>query len=149
DFAFAVAYDRWRLYLDLDVPFVIRGDSGTASGYAFGGPALDLGTNPDTLTDARLGVDARLVGEPGDALRLGAGAQLLVPEDRRSDYDTDGTLRAMFRVLAAGDVGLLKYAAQIGVHVRPLDDYPIPDSPRGSELLFGIAAGPRFRLDDA
>jgi hypothetical protein len=55
----------------------------------------------------------------------------------------------MFRVLAAGDVGVLKYAAQIGVHVRPLDDYPIPGSPRGSELLFGVAAGPRFRLDDA
>jgi hypothetical protein len=149
DFAFAIGYDRWRLYLDLDMPLVVRGDSGTASGYSFTGAGLDLGANPDTLTDARLGIDGRLVGEPGDAFRLGAGAQLLVPEDKNEDYDTDGTPRAMFRVLAAGDVGILKYAAQLGVHVRPLDDYPTPGSPRGSELLFGAAAGPRFRLDEA
>ncbi|MGH7439372.1 MAG: hypothetical protein ACRENE_27100 [Polyangiaceae bacterium] len=148
DFAFAIAYDRWRLYLDLDMPFVLRGDTGTASGYSFAAPAVDLGSNPDTLTDARLGFDGRLVGEPGDAFRLGAGAQVFSPQGRNEDYDTDGTVRAMFRVLAAGDVGPLKYAAQLGVHVRPLDDSPVPGSPRGSELLFGAAAGPRFRLDD-
>ena len=135
DFAFAVTYDRWRLYLDLDMPFVIRGDSGTASGYSFAGPAVDLTSNPDTLTDARLGIDGRLVGEPGDAFRLGAGFQLFSPQGRNEDYDTDGTVRAMFRVLAAGDVGLFTYAAQLGVHIRPLDDSPAPGSPRGSELL--------------
>jgi hypothetical protein len=149
DFAFAVTYDRWRLYLDLDVPILVRGNSGNAFQYAFSGPALGLGSDPDTLSDARLGLDGRLVGEPGDAFRLGAGAQLYSPQGKSSDYDTDGTLRAMFRVLAAGDVGMLQYAAQLGVHVRPRDDYPTPESPRGSELVFGVAAGPRFRLDQA
>jgi hypothetical protein len=148
DFAFAIGYDRWRLYLDLDMPLVLRGDSGTAAGYSFTGPAVDLTSNPDTLTDARLGIDGRILGEPGDAFRLGAGAQLFSPQGRNEDYDTDGTVRAMLRVLAAGDVGVLKYAAQLGVHVRPLDDSPTPGSPRGSELLFGAAAGPRFRLDE-
>jgi hypothetical protein len=38
------------------------------------------------------------------------------------------------------------YAGQLGVHVRPLDDAPTPGSPKGSELLFGVAAGPRLAL---
>jgi len=29
------------------------------------------------------------------------------------------------------------------VHVRPLDDSPAPESPQGSEMLFGAAAGAR------
>ena len=62
----------------------------------------------------------------------------------RSDYVTDATYRAMGRVLFAGSVGLVTYAGQVGIHVRPLDDTPAPGSPRGSELLFGVAAGPAF-----
>ena len=52
----------------------------------------------------------------------------------------------MGRVLFAGDLGLLSYAGQIGAHVRPLDQAPAPGGPHGSELLFGIAAGPRIPL---
>ena len=47
----------------------------------------------------------------------------------------------MVRALFAGDVGRFTYAGQLGVHVRPLDDAPTPGSPRGSELLFGVAGG--------
>ena len=43
-------------------------------------------------------------------------------------------------------MGLLSYAGQLGVHIRPLDDAPTPGSPQGSELLFGAAAGTRFRV---
>ncbi|HEX8953243.1 MAG TPA: hypothetical protein VF945_15420, partial [Polyangia bacterium] len=38
------------------------------------------------------------------------------------------------------------WAAQLGVHIRPLDDSPTPGSPKGSELLFGVAAGARLPL---
>jgi hypothetical protein len=126
DFGFAVTYERWRLYLNLHMPLVTEGQSG---------------------------LDARVLGSARSAFRLGAGAQLIAPNGSRYDpdtgnnnYDTDGTFRAMGRVLFAGDVGPFAYAGQLGIHIRPLDDSPIPGSPQGSELLFGVAGGPRIPI---
>ena len=147
DFGFAVTYDRWRLYFNLDMPLDTDGQGGTVGGYQFTPPSVDLGSHPDSMSDARIGFDGRLVGDPGGPFRLGAGAQLFVPNGDRADYDTDDTYRAMGRVLFAGDVGLFSYAGHLGVHIRPLDDAPIPGSPRGSEALFGLAGGPRFLVD--
>jgi OOP family OmpA-OmpF porin len=143
DLGAAVTYDRLRLYLNFDSPLVVKGASGTVGDYQFTGPAVDPGQNPDTLSDARIGFDARIFGGPRDPLRIGAGAQLLVPNGSRADYDTDNTYRGMLRLLAAGDMGSFTYAAQAGLHLRPLDDSPAPGSPQGSELLFGAAAGAR------
>jgi hypothetical protein len=148
DFGFAATYDRWRFYLNVTTPLVVDGQRGTVGGYQLTAPEVALDSNPDTLTDARVGVDARILGEAKSAFRLGAGAQLLVPSanEDRSQYVTDGTPRAMGRVLFAGDVGAFTYAGHLGVHVRPLDDSPAPASPRGSELLFGIAGGARVPI---
>jgi len=157
DFGFAASYDRFRLYLNLDMPLTVTGQSGTIGAYQFTSPTtgllftppgVDLGTAPDTLADARIGADARLVGSSSSGFRLGVGAQLLIPSpnENRSEYLTDGTFRAMGRVLFAGDIGVLGYAGQLGVHVRPLDNAPTPGSPQGNELLFGVAAGPRLPL---
>lgn len=140
----AVTYDRWRWYLNLDAPFFVHGDSGTIGGYAFSGPSVDVASHPDTLSDARIGMDVRIAGGPGSRFRLGAGAQIFVPFGDRADYVTDGTLRAMVRVLVAGDLGIFTYAAHVGVHVRTLDEAPVPGSPQGSEMLFGVAAGARI-----
>ena len=152
DFGLAVTYDRFRLYLDMAMPFVTNGNvttgNDTVGNYKFNPPGVDVGTNPDTLTDARVGVDARFLGDASSRFRLGAGAQLFIPNGNRSDYVTDGSYRAMGRLLFAGDVGLFTYAAHVGVHVRPLDDAPAPGSPQGSELLFGVAAGPKLRVTD-
>ncbi len=144
DFGFAATYDRWRIYLNLAAPIAVSGEGGTVGAYSFVAPSLDLGSSPDTLSDARIGVDARILGDDKSPFRLGAGAQLFVPNGERPDYDTDGTYRAMLRVLFAGDMGMLTYAGQLGVHVRPLDDSPIPGNPQGSELLFGVAGGPKL-----
>ena len=146
DLGFAVTWERWRFYLDLDVPLAIFGQSGVAGGYQFTGPSVDLGSRPDTIFDPRLGVDVRIVGRPGGYFRLGAGAQLFVPSGDRADYDTDGTVRAAVRALFAGDASWFTWAAQLGVHIRPLDDSPAPGSPKGSEALFGVAAGARLPL---
>jgi hypothetical protein len=156
DLGLAVTYDRWRFYLNLDVPMVTDGQAGAVGGYTFLTPKLDLGMQPDVITDARLGVDVRLFGKPGAPLRLGAGGQLFFPNGPRTtantdgsysgcSYGTDGTYRGMVRALAAGDLGRYSYAAQLGVHVRPLDD-ATPGNPQGSALLFGVAAGSRFLL---
>ncbi|MHB8417648.1 MAG: hypothetical protein ACYDCL_06205 [Myxococcales bacterium] len=150
DLGAAVSWGRFRLSLDLPVPLLVAGQSGTSGAYLFTAPAVNLGTNPDSLTDARIGFDLRLLGHPGDRLRLGVGAQLFVPSnaplDTPANYLTDGTVRAMFRALAAGDVGPYRWAAQAGVHLRPLNEAPVPGAPAGSELLFGAAAGRSFAL---
>jgi hypothetical protein len=142
----AATYDRWRVSIDLQAPLVGEGQGGPVGGVTFQNPHLDLGTSPDVLGDARFGIDGRLWGAPSGPFRLGASAQLYVPSGNRADYVTDGTYRGMGRVLFAGDVGSLTYAGQLGVHVRPRDDASTPGSPRGSELLFGLAAGGRLAL---
>lgn len=145
DVALAATYDRFRLYLNLEGPIVSKGTGGSVGDYDFTAPSFDISTRPDNFSDARFGFDARLLGDPKGPFRLGGGAQLYVPFGAlRADYLSDATYRAMGRLLVAGDVGSFTYAGQLGVHVRPLDDSPIPGSPRGSELLFGLAAGPRF-----
>jgi hypothetical protein len=148
DFGFALTYQRWRWYLNLGLPLAIYGRSGMVGGYAFAGPAVNLGSNPDTVSDARIGTDVRIVGGAQSRFRLGAGAQLFVPSGTRADYDTDDTFRGMVRVLFAGDVGRFTYAGQLGVHIRPLDD-ATPGSPRGSELLFGVAGGAKLPVGRA
>jgi hypothetical protein len=144
DVGAAITYRRWRFYLNLDTPVVIVGHSGTVGDWTFTSPDVDPASKPDTLSDARFGTDVRIVGRPGGRFRFGAGAQLFVPFGERADYDTDGTFRGMIRVLFAGDVGRFTWAGQLGVHIRPLDDAATPGSPKGSELLFAVAAGARL-----
>jgi OOP family OmpA-OmpF porin len=163
----AATYGRFRAYLSFDTPLTVQGQGcppaphdttcGTVGAYQFTAPnsgqpftpsGVNLGTAPDAFADARVGFDARLLGSAGSPLRLGVGAQLFVPSPNtvQSEYLTDGTFRAMGRLLFAGDVGALSYAGQIGVHVRPLDESPTPGGPQGSELLFGLAGGPKFSV---
>lgn len=160
EFGAAVTYDRLRMYFNMSSPILVRGESGSFDGYRFApgnNPSTqhdcsprrvcaDFGWNPDTVADPRVGVDTRLFGDPRGPFRLGLGAQLLFPSGLRSDYLTDGTYRAMGRLLFAGDIQHFAYAGHVGVHLRPLDDGPTPGSPRGNELLFGAAAGPRLPL---
>ena len=114
-FAFAVSYDRWKLYLNLDMPLDVEGNGGNVGSYQFTAPNSNLpftpsgvnpSTAPDAFADARVGLDVRLLGETRSAFRLGAGAQLLVstPNTPESEYLTDGALRAMGRLLFAGDI---------------------------------------------
>lgn len=149
DVAAAITFERYRLYVNFSHPMIIGGTGGTAGGYTFTPPSVDAGKNPDLITDVRIGYDVRLMGLSRSPYRLGMSAQLFIPNGDRPDYDTDGTFRAMLRVLFAGDVGMYTYAAQIGWHIRPLDDSPTPGSPQGSELLFGAAGGLRLPVTPA
>jgi len=144
--AMAVTYDRYRLYASFSSPLYVAGRSGVLGDWQFTGPVANVEQNPDLISDAQLGFDARLFGEPAGPVRLGASAQVLVPSGERADYLTDGTYRAAGRLLFAGDLGRFAYAGYAGVHVRPLDDAKVPGSPRGSELLYGIAGGARLPI---
>jgi hypothetical protein len=146
DVSVAATYRRYRVYLDLPMPLLVSGNSGTVGPYQFSAPSVDLGSRPDTIADPRLGFDMRILGQPRAALRLGVGAQFIVPSGNRADYLTDGTRRAMVRLLAAGDHRRFSYAGQVGVHARSLDEASVPGAPLGNEVLFGIAAGRRFAI---
>jgi hypothetical protein len=146
DVGVAATYDRYRVYVNFPMPLLVTGTSGTLGPYQMNAPAVNLGTNPDTISDPRAGFDMRLLGKPGSSLRLGVGAQLLFASGDRADYVTDGTIRGMVRFLAAGDIGRYSYAGQLGVHIRPVNDSPAPGSPDGSEFLFGGSAGLRFQV---
>jgi hypothetical protein len=146
DVGAALTYDRWRFYFDLDLPIVMTGQSGTVAEQEFAAPSVNFSSHPDLIADVRLGIDVRLLGRVGGRFRLGGSAQLFVPFGDRADYVTDGTVRGMLRALCAGDVGHFTYAAQLGVHVRPRDEEAVPGSPKGSELLYGLALGARLPL---
>ncbi len=144
NFGAAVVFRGFRLSLDAAMPLIIRGTSGTVKGTTFSAPSVSLGSNPDSLTDIRVGADARLLGQPGTAFRLGVSARLFIPSGNRDDYATDGTYRGMLHALVAGDVARFAYAAEAGVHIRPLE--PSSGGPQGSELLCGVAGGIKFEL---
>jgi len=122
----AVSYDRFRLYLDLTSPLANKGS----------GPQQDIGNNPDLISDPRVGFDARLFGGAHDPFRFGIGAQIFFPNGTRADYVSDETMRAMFRLLFAGDIGKFTYAANAGLHLRTQWE--------GPEFLFGAAVGVRL-----
>jgi hypothetical protein len=147
--ALAATYDRFRLYLILPGPLDVSGYSGDVGGYHFTAPSANLAQNPDAVADPLLGFDARILGGAASPFRLGAGAQLIIPSGVRADYLTDGSFRAMGRLLLAGEMGRFDYAGHLGVHIRPLDDAPVPGSPRGSELLFGVAGGARLPVGNS
>jgi hypothetical protein len=146
DIGGAVTYNRFRGYFNFPTPILGTGMSGALGPYQFTTPSVSLGTNPDTVSDSRIGFDVRLLGRPGNLIRLGTGAQLILPSGNRADYTTDARYRGMFRFLAAGDSGAFTYAGQLGVHVRPLNDAPVPGSPNGNEFLFGVSGGRRFAV---
>jgi hypothetical protein len=146
DIGAAVTYQRWRFYLNLDTLLVISGESGTVGAYSFTGPSVNIGQSPDLIGDVRMGTDVRLAGRPGGRFRFGASAQLMIPNGNRAEYDTDDTFRGMIRALVAGDAPYFRYAAHVGVHIRPLDDSPVPGSSQGSELIFGAAAGAKLPI---
>jgi OmpA-OmpF porin, OOP family len=146
DVGMALLYDRYRLTLNITNPLWIKGKGGNVAGTEYAAPNVDLGKDPDMVVDVRFGLDARLLGEVSGPFRLGVGTQLFVPSGERDTYVTDGSYRAMLRLLFAGNPSILHYAGHLGVHLRQRDDPWIPAGPRGSELLFGFAIGPEVRV---
>ena len=140
----SVTWSFLRFSFGFDFPLAVKGQGPTLGGYRYPAADVDLGSFPDTLSDVRVGIDARLIGEWDGPFRLGLGAQLWIPSGETAQYLSDGTYRGMVRVLLAGDAGLLTYAGHVGVHIRPRDDGGVPGAPRGSELLYGVAAGAKL-----
>lgn len=134
DIGMSASFDRFRVSLDLPSPLAIKGPDVN----------VDLGHDPDVVMDARVGFDVRFFGAPLDPLRLGWSARLFFPNGQRESYETDGSMRGLFRLLFAGDLPFFTYAGHVGIHVRRVDEFPTPDAAAGDELVLGAAAGVRL-----
>src|ERR1039458_1040614 len=53
DIGGAVTHDRFRGYVNFPMPLLVTGTSGTLGPYQFTAPSVSLGTNPDSVSDAR------------------------------------------------------------------------------------------------
>ncbi len=128
-----VLWDRVRFGLDLPVYLFQDGQTGTLGGATFTPPSESIG-------DLRLGADVRLLGRYADLLTVAAGAQLFVPTGSPADYTSDGVVRLMPRVLAAGRAADLEYAAKVAFDYRPLGG-TLGGIGLGSDLVYAVAAG--------
>ena len=138
DAGFAMTIEAFRLSIDFVTPLVVHGRSM--------GPQVDPGTAPDLLSDTRIALAARVLGQYDSPLRIGVQAEVFVPSGERADFVTDGKYRAVFRGMIAGDQHGYTYAGSLGFHLRTLNDGALEQGPRGSELLFSAAFGPKFAI---
>jgi OmpA-OmpF porin, OOP family len=131
-----VLKERIRLSLNLPIVAYQSGEEGTLNGTTY--------TPPSTfaLGDLRVGADVRILGTYGELFTLAAGLQVHVPTGNKGDYTGDGKPRAVPRVMGAGDVGPLTYAAQLSLQYRVLDGNYASGS-LGSEVQFAAAVGVR------
>ncbi|MBN2197528.1 MAG: OmpA family protein [Polyangiaceae bacterium] len=121
-----------RLKLSLDLPFLL-GTGGEDQDVGAGTIASPSGA---AVGDLRLLGRVELVGKPRSPFQLGIGGSLWLPTgDETKMAGTDG-VRGMPTITAAGEVGDLVYAANVGVLLQPSAD--VMDSEVGSQLAFGV-----------
>lgn len=138
DAGFAATFELLRLSIDFASPLVVEGRSG--------GPSINPGTAPDVLSDTRIALAARLVGDWDSPNRFGVQTEVFVPAGERTAFVTDDRYRAIFRGIVAGEGSGYVYSASVGFHLRSLKDRTMEQGPRGSELLVNAAFGPKFTI---
>lgn len=107
-----VLWNRLRLGFNLPLAVAQSGDGAALAGVAYPPP-----TSP-ALGDLRLGADVRLVGEYRSPFTLALGASLYLPTGSQNDYTSDGVVRVLPHVNAAGEFGAFVYAAKLGFEWR-------------------------------
>lgn len=137
--ASVILWDRLRLGANLPIAVWNTGNDGVLNGNVI------QGANGGGIGDLRLGIDVRLLGEYGGPFNLAVGAQLHVPTGDEVNYTSDGKVRIVPRLMAAGDIGLFAYAARVQFNYRAQnEDIYGNDYPFGSEIGFGLAGGLRL-----
>ncbi|MBK7585457.1 MAG: OmpA family protein [Myxococcales bacterium] len=131
-----VLFDRLRLGANLPLLAYTKGESLNVGNSSFSS------NNKSSIGDLRLGADLRLVGEYGGPLSLAIGVQGFVPTGSQDAFASDGKVRIRPRLMAAGDIGSLAYAAQAGINYRARNEN-LGGDPFGSELTFSAAIGVR------
>lgn len=132
-------WDRLRVAVNLPLVLYTEGQQGT-----IGTTVLAPPRDAQQIGDVRLGADVRLAGEHDGPVTVALGAQVWLPSGSPASYTGDGVLRAQPRLLAAGVIGPIAYAAKLGVTFRDPEASTFAGSPLGHELVYGAAAGFRF-----
>jgi outer membrane protein OmpA-like peptidoglycan-associated protein len=107
-----VLLDRFRLALNAPVALYQNGASSLFDG---------VQVSPQSaggIGDLALAVDVRILGAYGEAFALAAGIDVAMPTGSRGNLLGNGSVSAVPRVWAAGDLGIFAYAAQVGFVVR-------------------------------
>ena len=131
-----VFFDRLRLGLNLPIALYQDGQGGSINGVRY------ASSNETTLGDLRFGVDIRLVGEYEGPFNLALGARLHAPTGSPSAFTSDGNVRVVPHLAAAGDIGPLAYAARLGINYRA-EGGSFGDRTIGTEFLYNASAGVR------
>lgn len=126
-----VLFDRLRLALDLPFQVYAGGQDAIAKGMVLPAPPKESGVG-----DVRLGVDVRLFGVHRGPITGAAGVQVWAPTGEKSQWTSDGVVRARPRVMLAGELGAFVWAAQVGAMAR---------ARARSELTASAAAGVRLQ----
>jgi OOP family OmpA-OmpF porin len=132
-----VLFDRLRLGLNVPIALLNSGTTGSAEGFNV--------TAPDgaAIGDVRAGLDVRLLGTYEDPFTLALGAQFFLPTGSREAFTGDEAIRILPRVLAAGNIGVFTYAANLGVMYRA-EDGGFAGKETGTEFAGGVSAGLRL-----
>ncbi len=136
----AASINLWsRLRLSANLPFVpvSNGAEVTVDGLDYDG------TQENALGDLRLGLDLRLLGEYRGPISVALGGQVFLPTGDPAAYTGDDGVRVRPRLMAAGELGLFAYAAEVGFAYRAQDD-GFAGTPTGNEAFFAAAAGLRL-----
>lgn len=133
-----VVLERLRLGLDLPVAIYQDGEPIVVSGTRLG--AADA----PAFGDVRLAADVRLVGASPGPFTLAAGARGWLPTGLRSQFTSDGSVRAGPQIMASGVVSVITWAARLALVYRSRDDDYVGRA-LGSELSGAIGGGLRTR----
>src|SRR5262249_3124685 len=124
-------WDKLRLEAQVPVLLVNDGTQGTL------GTTVYQPEQGAAFGDVRLAADVFIAGEPGDAIRFGAGARAHLPTGSEAAYAGAGAVRLGPVAHVAGDVGVFAYGANLGVLAQP--EGRSPGAPMGSQAALNLA----------
>ena len=129
-----VLADRVRLALNVPLAVYQDGDATSLNGQSF------KPSDKPAIGDIRLAADVRLVGTKTDPFTLAVGLRAWLPTGPSEQFAGDGSLRLAPQVLAAGDLGVVTYAARLALVYRGRND-AFGGTDLGSEMVGAIGAG--------
>jgi outer membrane protein OmpA-like peptidoglycan-associated protein len=131
-----VLWNRLRLGASLPILTYQSGEGGSVGGVRF------EAAEGATVGDLRVGADARLFGQYRSPASLAAGLAVFAPTGDQAAFTSDGEVRLLPRLLLAGDIGNLVYAAKLGVLYRA-NDTGFNGEAKGTEAVVAAAIGYR------
>lgn len=131
-----VLWDRLRLGVSLPILAYQSGEPGNVAGVPF------AASEDAAIGDLRASADLRIAGKYRSPASLAAGVAVFAPTGERDAFAGDGEVRVLPRLLLAGDLGNLAYAAKLGVLYRA-NDAGFNGSAQGTEAVVAAAVGYR------